>query len=448
MSIVLFILCVLPVTLILAKQKGRISFNAFWFSIFHFFMYALIGYAFPDSDADKTIQFIVMATGFLVFWGFLLGYTLASVNSRAGLKSRTPWDYQIISNNPRLQSTMVVFIGFTIVVGWLYFGGFPPVVSSIGSLLSGQLSSDAAIGVRDFRYTMTKAAYFGGEYRGQGIFRAITYTNCAIIVSYFAFYFAARGSRKSALYLGLSILFAFIFVGGVGDRGPFLQILLISACAYSMMRPFRVMQLVKVGILTFAMFILLSSLSTKGIYFFQEEGFSGIFSLIDSLVSRIFRGNSQYDFMIIELVETDSWSLRWGAVHLRNIITAIPGINYGVPVSYELFAYLNPSSDRTTFLSGTYLTHTYLDFGWFGSVIVYTIAGMLIAFISRYAEAKSCRSSITFLALPSLYFSLGKVIVYGIPGLIPSLVILFFVLGVLKVILSVRINFLKLRARH
>lgn len=448
MNIVLFILCMLPVVLILLKQKGYISFNALWFSIFHLFMYGLIGYAFPSSGADETIHFIVVTTGFFIFWGFLFGYSIASAISGTGLESRTPHDFSPITENPRLKSAMVLFIGFTIAIGWLYFGGFPPVVSAIGSLLSGQMSSDAAVGVRDFRYMMTKAAYFGEEYRGQGVFRAITYTNSAIIVSYFTFVFASRGTRKAAIYLGTSILFAFIFVGGVGDRAPFLEILLISACAYSMVKPFRAIQLFKVGAFSFLILILLSSLSTKGFHFYRQEGIVGILSLIDSLVGRIFRGNSQYDFMIVELVETGSWSLRWGSVHLRNIITAIPGINYGVPVSYELFTYLNPGSNRTTFLSGTYLTHTYLDFGWFGSAVMYTIAGMMIAFIARFAEAKSFRSVIIFLALPSLYFFLGKVIVYGIPGLFPSLAILLIILGVLKLFLSVKVNFLKLRFRH
>ncbi|SHM70063.1 hypothetical protein SAMN05443432_11256 [Roseovarius litoreus] len=448
MNIVLFTLCVLPVLLILLKQNGYVSFNALWFSIFHFFTYGLVGYTFPSSGADENIKFLVVTVGFFIFWGFLLGYLLAAAISGAGYKSRIPHDFSPITESPRLKSSMVLFIIFTIIIAWLYFGGAPPIVSAVTSLITGQFSVDAAINVRDFRFEQTKAAYFGGEYRGQGVFRAITYTNCAIIVSYFTFIFATRGTRKSAMYLATSIVFAFIVVGGVGDRGPFLEIILISAGTYSLVRPFKAIKLLKFGAFSFLVFILLSSLSTKGFYFYQQEGVSGVFSLADSLINRIFRGNSQYDFKIVELVETGSWPLRWGDVHLRNIITAIPGINYGVPVSYELFIYMNPGSNNTTFLSGTYLTHTYLDFGWFGSAVLYSVAGMLIAFLARYAETKSLRSVIILLALPTISFSLGKVIVYGIPGLIPNLVIIFFSLGMLTLFLSVNVSFPRVRFRY
>lgn len=448
MNIFFIMICALPIMIFLLKKNNQIAINALWFSIFHFFVYGLIGYAFPGSGADQGIHFIVIATGFLIFWGFLLGYLMISATSGRDCKSRTPHDLSYIAESARLKSAMFIFILFTSVIGWFYFGGFPPVISAISSLIKGQVSSEAAIGVRDFRYMMTKAAYFGEEYRGQGVLRAITYTNSAIIVSYFTFVFALRGTRKAALYLCASFLFAFIFVGGVGDRGPFLEIVLISAAAYSMAKPFRAIHFFKISALSFFVLIILSSLSTKGLHFYRQDGISGILPLIDSLVDRIFRGNSMYDFKIVELVENGRWPLRWGSVHLRNIITAIPGINYGVPVSYELFAYINPGSNRTTFLSGTYLTHTYLDFGWFGSAFMYTLAGMLTAFVARYAESKSFRSIVVLLALPSVYFSLGKVIVYGIPGLIPSLVILFIMVCVLKLFLSTRINFLKLSFRH
>ena len=49
-------------------------------------------------------------------------------------------------------------------------------------------------------------------------------------------------------------------------------------------------------------------------------------------------------------------ALTYGYYNLRDTITSIPGLQFGKPLAYDLFIELNPTSSRTTFLTGTYLS--------------------------------------------------------------------------------------------
>lgn len=433
---ILFFLALLPVIVAFLRGRGSLSMNAFWFAIFHLLTFSLVGYAFPGDGVSQATHFIVMATSLLCFYAFLIGFLLFSPNPRVlGPPVQvSELSAAIVSGDVR--RAVVLLIVLTTVVGMIYFGGPPPVLDSLRSLLGGELSSDAAIAVRDFRFSMTKSAYFGGEYRGQGVLRAVTYVSSAIIVSYFSILMALKPGSYSRLKFILSLAFAFLFVGGVGDRAPFLEMLLIAAGAYSLAKPLKLKHVAVSALGAFLALLLLSALSTKGYHLLASQGLQGVSLLFDSLVERLFRGNSRYDIMIIELVNGGTWPLRWGDAHIRNLVTAIPGVNYGVPVSYELFIYTNPLSDRSTFLSGTYMTHAYLDFGWFGSPFVYAISGALIGFGSGVFEKRARRSSLFLLILPLVYFLLGKVFLYGIPGLIPYLIIVLALVLFLKALVS------------
>ena len=70
---------------------------------------------------------------------------------------------------------------------------------------------------------------------------------------------------------------------------------------------------------------------------------------------------------------------RYGEQHYRDLLAALPGKNEYKPFAYELFTMLY-SKENTTFLTGTYFTKIFLDFGYlapiflgFAFVIVYSV---------------------------------------------------------------------------
>ena len=93
------------------------------------------------------------------------------------------------TNLPRLSRTAgdkvgaVAVLVVLVATGMLLYGGLPPVGMAIAGMFSGG-GEELASYVSDQRFELTKAAYFGGEYRGQGVLRGLQRTGWTIIICY------------------------------------------------------------------------------------------------------------------------------------------------------------------------------------------------------------------------------------------------------------------------
>ena len=411
-------------TFILRRQYSGALVATPYAHLVYFLFVTYIGGMLLAGQYDLENTYYIALVGFLTVASALLGYALVTVNFGTlgtAVMRYTGYRGERLLADPSLLLSILVLVAITFGVSLVFFNGFPPVLATLFDFIQGRGSLNSLISVRDARFELTKGAYFGGEYRGQGLLREIIQTNCSVISAYF---FARLGSRYTSRNIAgvvFAVVFAWIFVGGVGDRAPFLENIVIGASAYGLCRPVKPRAVAAMAI-SLVMLLLLTSLFSTKSYVLVQKGFAGgSLDLLWMNIERVLVGNSINDARIVELVHSGRWELRNGAVHLRNFITSIPGVQYGRPVAYELFAYYNPYSSRSTFYSGTYLSSTYLDFGLIGSMVAYALCGVASGLTERFMFLKDKVTGLEFVFLPVLSFLVAKMTIYGPNGLLTNL---------------------------
>ena len=417
------------------KESGkRVVVSPFLFCLFLILVVGSGGF-FVNRDDARINHLMLLLIWFLVYSSFLVGFFLAAYRKAAGKNHVYRFALEKKQWAPAVRDNIHIYYILTamiFLVGFLFFQGLPPTVGALGSLLLGSGGFDSAGLVSDGRFLLTKGAYFGEEYKGQGIFNAILHLLCSLHITYAALNIAVSYSRRAVVLLVLSVILAWLFVGGVGDRAPFLEIIIVASCAYSIANPVRIKYVLIVAIVLFVLAMLSSVYSNKAASLIHSSNGDVIEIMAASIFDRLTLGNSMNDVRVIELVETGEWELRGGAANFRNIVTAIPGVNYGVPVAYELFQYYNPASNATTFLSGTYLMNFYVDFGFLGSIIAYLSIGAFVGAAQRYMFLKRSYSLVYVVFLPTLFYTVAKTLLVGPPGLLAKVVLMVPIYLLLK----------------
>jgi oligosaccharide repeat unit polymerase len=366
-----------------AESGWQVIITPFLLLIYYEFVRVLPPFFLADmyEVSDRLEPLLVGVTAFFcLLFGFLMSY-----QPRKGAKKSLALT---LEQQPQLgrvrgeREGVLVIIAFLIVTGMYMFGGFPPVGRAVVGMLSGG-GADMADFVSTQRFALTKAAYFGGEYRGLGLIREIQRVGWTLVMSYAVLRFIDRKTWKRLLWAVATVVLAWLFIAGDGTRGPFLNALLMVVAVYSLRKPLKVRSVVLIAGVGVTIAILLSVYSNK-MYRLLDEGQGGFVSqAVSRIVERIFIGNGLNDVRTIEMVSTGELELRHGGVHFRNFVSAIPGVEYGVPFSYELFQILNPNSRNTTYLSGTYLSDVFLDFGWWGIFPIFFLTGFIVARFQR-----------------------------------------------------------------
>ena len=118
---------------------------------------------------DTTLpDYFLPSLGFIIVTSILSGFFFHSITTTSPTyRLRKTFDL-------KERNAGFYILGFLLVsAGLLFYGGLPPTITSIRMILfSGAL--EAAGLVSDSRYILTKGAYFGGEYRGQGLYMAVS----------------------------------------------------------------------------------------------------------------------------------------------------------------------------------------------------------------------------------------------------------------------------------
>ncbi|SEA11065.1 hypothetical protein SAMN05660420_01245 [Desulfuromusa kysingii] len=361
---------------------------------------------------------------FFLVVGFVLGYFYRPTGADRVLALTAAGGSRLTLNRNETIGVFVLAMLLAIVGFWFY-RGVPVTLSSLVSLFGGG-AQDAAMMVRDQRYLLTKSHYFGGEYRGQGIVRILMFQGWTLICCFTLIASMERKTARSIIMFLISLIAAWLFVAGDGSRGNFLNLLIVLTIAYSIRRPLSMRTLLFIGSFIVMMGISLSLYSTKG-HQYLSEGDGQFFTNMGSMIfDRIFLGNARNDIFIIELVKSGVWDLRWGGIHLRDAISSIPSVQYGMPLSYELSQYQDFNLGKTTFSSGTYLSKVFADFGLWGVPPIFLLIGFSIGLIQRWVfRPVSGAWSTAKLAL--IIFLAGALVSSGFIGVISKLVILIII---------------------
>lgn len=328
----------------------------------------------------------------------------------------------------------VSLIGLLVVLGLIFYRGLPDTYHSLMSILRGNFG-DLLRDVQQSRLDLTKGAYFGGEWRGQGIMTTIQEVGWSLLIAHASTVLALRGGLRSYVWLIFIVLGAWLFVAGTGTRAPFALTLVAGLVAYSLVRPVSVR-----GALIF-FFILILALIAQTMYTHRFEdiltGDASWYEAFERIFDRLMYGNGANDVLAMEAKAMGLFTEPVGHWHLRNFVAAIPGVQGGPPMAFRLTELFGGGA--TTFRSGTYLSTIYVDFGLIGIPIVFAMIGATFRLFENSTLPPSPHPwSIAIIATTTLLTT--KLITGGFQALLSNMVILAALLvfhAVVLVLMSV-----------
>jgi len=391
-------------------------------------------YARVTGISEDLYASLVILTSSLAF---VLGYVLTHdlIGKRAA-NSLDFWKRPLVRGSPQAHVFAILACSVLLIrLGWYYYEGAPPILTAITLLLTeGDDDGSVASFASEERFRLTKAHYFGGEYRGQGIVRQVMAVGWPLLASVSWLLFLQRRTLPRLLLSCLLVFACFVYIAGDGTRGPFLWSLVSIVIVLSLVVRIRLRTLLVIGTALLVLFFALSTV--KKIAAHARNG-TLLTGGVSKLAERIFIGNGLNTVHAIELVRSGQIQMRYGEIHSMDIINALPGTTArdGTPFAYELFTILEPNKRGTTYLSTTYHGKLYGDFGWMGTVVGFFLLGMVLALSSHILF--SLRKTVLNTALIGLTcVPLGKSVMTGPIELAPFVATLLPVAAVYATCLS------------
>lgn len=421
------------------ESRCRFVLTPFLLLIYWQFIRILPTFFVADNYGLAT-DFIPLMVSIVAFFSLLIGFVFSYFFYRASSNQILNFNVQNNYNQylkfNKIEFYAIILLSFLLIfLGLFYYQGFPATLYSVLGIFSEE-SNELARLVSSQRVDLTKGAYFGGEYRGQGLIRTILRIGWTLICCYSILIISTKKSIINFVFFTVSFFFAWLFVAGAGDRGPFLDLLIVVFVAYSYYR------VPKLRFILLAMFVIiicaiaLGSYSAKMHSLLMDSPGSFLYNSFSRILGRIVFGNAVHDVQIIELINNGKWDLRLGSNHIRDFITSLPGVRYGKPLSYDLFMYLNPGSKSTTFASGTYLSKVYVDFSFYGIFPLFFLCGFFVGIIQRFLfTLKPSLINISLAAIIAFYSS--RVIASGFHSVIADFFIIFMIIVIHKYIKSI-----------
>jgi hypothetical protein len=280
---------------------------------------------------------------------------------------------------------VVILAALLIAVGFFLYGGLPATVKGLASVFKGTSGDLTALAVRNARQQLTKGAYFGGEYRGAGVMTSLEEVGWSLITAFFLLKFLERHSVLRLVVFLASVVAAWVFVAGTGTRGPFIQLLVCVAAAYSLRRSLHWHSLVGLFVFVCVVGIGMSIYSTKMQNLLALGPSQFAKKAVQIIFLRIVVGNGINDVYAIEYIRSGAMELQEGGIHLRDILAAIPGLGEKAPpLAYQLFVLEHPGTRTTVFATGSYISKVFVDFASLGVALIFPIVGAVVALMQRW----------------------------------------------------------------
>src|SRR5690606_8963708 len=145
---------------------------------------------------------------------------------------------------------VLIFMAILLLLGFLLYRGFPPVIQTLSDFLKGMGDTDSIVYVGVSREKLTKGYHFEQEsYRGRGVLRSIMHNGWPMLSGFtFVMYFLSR-QRKWLITLGVVLACSFIFIAGDGTRAAYIQYWLMIIVLYTYMREVKIKFALKSAVL-------------------------------------------------------------------------------------------------------------------------------------------------------------------------------------------------------
>ncbi len=332
------------------------------------------------TDGPMLSTWLPFAVAICAGFSFLLGYALMNRYVSAG-QPLAPKTLQSMSSSDFVMLLALVFMMILVIALGIYlYGGMPSGTVALIGVIAGDDFGSIAKAMADSRAAITKGHYFGGADRGQGLVRDLIGYAWPFTILIAAYCYSLTRKKRFALMAIVGFFVSFVFIAGDGTRAPFLNTIIIYAVGASLLRPLRMRHIGAVIGAVLLLAIVTSIYSHKASEFVSAD--SPVSAAFESIGRRVVLGNAINDAFAIDLIDRGILQHRGGQLHLRDFKASIPGVSAERPFSFELYQLLLQGRG-TTYMTGTYLTKPYVDFGIVGVALAYLIVGGFAAALFR-----------------------------------------------------------------
>ena len=323
-------------------------------------------------------------------------------------------------------------------VGTFFYGGLPPVTDSFIALVLEGTEAEAVRGMSEFRRELTKGHIFSGKsYRGQGIVKVLMPLGWGIVTGVTLLMYLIKRERKW-LYLFLPLFIcSFIYIAAEGTRAPIIRLVVIIFILVSFIKKISLKHISFFTVFLFGFLIFISLLSPKLAVYAEEESF--LLLAIGKLFDRIVFVNAMNDVIAIDLIHRNLLEFRNGSLHLHDFLAAIPGSPSSRPFAYELMIILKGRNPNFTYMTGTYLTKTYVDFGLLGTGFLFFMLGLIIARLQAFLYRLPKRPEI-LVSIVILTSILGEIVITSPFRLISNMIVLSVLFVIFTLAIRLRIS--------
>jgi hypothetical protein len=318
-----------------------------------------------------------------------------------------------------VRSAVILMILLATGIALLYYQGLPPLLDVYEPLMAGDIKAVMST-LSHERETLTKAHYFGGRYRGQGVLEVANQEAWKYLLVLAALMATITNRRAFKLLALLTAVLTYVFVAGGAERAPFVWAVIAVLIAFSYTRQIPPARWMKWGASIFVILMLLTLMTPK----YSIEG-NIIVNIANAIVARIFWGNGLASLHLYQLVQDGTLSVQYGLEHVRLFMNALPGIHSSAPLAHELLFLTDPHARpwSTTYLSHTYLGLIYVDFGAPGVAVILMPLGWALQRL-HLLILRSRREILTvsFLAIVALHA--GRIVNTSIVNFFPPVLVL------------------------
>jgi len=433
-----FIIIILPITIILYITIWHIDVKKSLIIspiiIFEMFMIFGIYTGYSAYKTNITNNLNSLFINLIAFISTYLGFVLSDIRfikSKRLIEFRNNYIQKF--NHKKYLKIYLILVIFLLAIGIYVYNGFPPILNNIKQLIFGTLSDASALDASYQRYLLTKSYYFGENYRGQGLIRIFLKFGYSylIIISYVNF--REKKNKSWIVLFIISAILSLAFVAGDGTRGPILRVFMALLISSSIYKKEKISNLINILLIMLLIVIIISMTSTK-MFFQSKESGNIILSSISSIMNRLLTGNQINDVYVIEFLKSGVLKYSFGKFHLVQFINQFPGVSSYKSFSYEL-SQLYGSGSGTTYMSPTYLSLAYTDFGIIGVILIYSLMGIIINYVSIKIFIKE-KNSINISYLSLIILEMGLLPITGPIAIIPSIIVIYFYYALLKIFIK------------
>lgn len=329
-----------------------------------------------------------------------------------------PFRATVTKADPGNASLDIALVGIVLMgIVTVLESGIPSPTAILSGLIDPVDNSDVLADVRETRRSISKGHVFGGNYRGQGVIRALGEVGWRYTLAFSWLLFLNQRSRRALVQAVVGSSIAVLLLAGAGVRANLIFLFVVAAIAYAIVIDVPPRRVAAIGSAIFLVLVFIGPLS-KG-----PNGFESFEERVASSATRIVGGNGRNTVGLIELIDEGRFPEGRGSVIVERLEAAVPGVpGTNPPFANRLALALGANANATTYATPTQVGLFYADFRVAGVIAGSFVIGLALFAIqmklsSMLSSARS-ESDVAFVATAA--FMCGHLVITGPTGFIAN----------------------------